>query len=162
MKIETIDNYKLTDNILEHIELKDVLIYHISSDNAQGQANQIEAIVKVKKNINSFVGIFDGNHNLSREKVLKVFNHMELDNLENTGWHFLNMGLGHGLYVRDLFYDEFKSKYEDLINEFPFYLYSTWKMFSKYVLNMYFNNVKDIYLLKDINKIIEDITRDYS
>lgn len=162
MKIEIMNDKELTNEILDRYSIGDVLLFSSSSPGAQGERNHIEAIFKIGDTLELYSGVHKDEGSLTTRKVEEFFYPITIDDLINTGWYFFNMGLGNGLFIRDLFLKPYLEKYEYLVLEFPFFLYETWRKFTEYVMNEYFNNIKDVEKLIEVDKTIDDLRDEYS
>lgn len=163
MKIDLVNDKKLTNEILDKYSLEDVLVFSTSTAGAQGMPNHIEAVVKTGDAIELYSGVHENEKDsaLTTEKVEKFFYPIIMDNIENTGWYWLNMGLGNSLCVREILVKEYLEKYEELIQQLPFILYATWRTFTDYILNKKLNNIELTDKINQVDNEIKEIKEEY-
>lgn len=157
MKFELEEKIELTDSFFENHTLGDVIVFKVDGRKAQGPQNKITAIIKENNKFVLYHGDYDNNESLREEKVKQFFYHIDMEDITYTGWKWLNMGLGHGLYVRDLFYEEYLKLYDELIKDNYYYFYKTWLPISLYILQKYFNNIEETELFNNIKDYIKEI-----
>ena len=124
--------------------------------------NHIEAVFKIGDIIEVYSGVHDNKKDstLTTEKIEEFFYPTTMNNIENTGWYWLNMGLGNSLCVRETLIKEYLEKYEELIQKLPFILYATWRTFTNYTLNKHFNNIELTDILNEVDEGIKKLTEE--
>ena len=167
MKIDVFEDNKLTDEFLEKYSLEDVLLFSYAMPGAQGFQGNIEAIVKLNDNE---IGIYSGsfmsdNSKLTMDKVADFFYFIKMNDmneLNNTEWDYLYMGAGNYLFVRREYIEDFKKEYGEFLEKGKVVLYGTWREFTNYLLNVYFNKKDDSELKQKLEEHISIMCDQFS